>query len=166
MKTYIFLILALISIQFTNAQSSFVEKCIGTWEGTMIAMKDGKETYSVPVVLTIEKTEQSDTWTWKTEFISKTHPVTKDYKLILKDETRNLYVFDENNGIELNSYLFGEKLYSVFETSGLLLTSSYELVNDKLIFEVTSGKKLESINADVSNFSVDYVQKVIFEKSK
>jgi hypothetical protein len=56
-------------------------------------------------------------------------------------------------------------LYSNFETEGIFLTSSYELVDKRLIFEVTSGKKLnEAEESGVTNFSVDFVQRVVFEK--
>ena len=93
--------------------------------------------------------------------------MTKDYKLVLKDEQTGTYVTDEGNGIELSDYLFGNKLYSVFETQGILLTSSYELRADELIFEVTSGKKLEEgTGSGVGLFSVLNVQRVILRKKE
>jgi len=67
-------------------------------------------------------------------------PAVKDYTLILNDPATNAYSTDEGDGVVLKDYLFDQKLYSVFETQSILLTSSYELMGDQLIFEVTSGK--------------------------
>ena len=53
----------------------------------------------------------------------------------------------------------------MFETQGIFLTSSYELIGDQLIFEVSSGKKLEEENKAVTNYSVTSLQRVIFKKS-
>jgi hypothetical protein len=60
-------------------------------------------------------------------------------------------------------YYFIIKLYSVFDTLGVMLTSSYELKDNQLIFEVTSGKKIEE-NKEVINYSVLNLQRVIFKK--
>ncbi len=61
-------------------------------------------------------------------------------------------------------YLFNNKLYSIFETQGVFLTSSYELRDKDLIFEVTSGKKTSTTDQQINNYSVDNLQRVIFKK--
>ena len=119
---------------------------------------------SVKVVLTVAKGSQPNEWTWKTEYLSEKFPMTKDYVLRLKDAETNIYVTDEKNGIELMDYLFGNKLYSIFETQEIFLTSSYELRGKELIFEVTSGKKTGAVVQSVTNYSVDNLQRVVFKK--
>jgi hypothetical protein len=148
-----------------KAQVAFGDKCIGNWEGTMYIYGKGQLRDSVPVQLTVQKTANHDTWKWKTSYLSKTQPMVKDYKLILKDATTNTYVTDEGDGIILKDYLFNNKLYNVFETQGIFLTSSYELIGEQLIFEVSTGKKLEEENKGVTNYSVTSLQRVIFKKS-
>jgi hypothetical protein len=44
-----------------------------------------------------------------------------------------------------------------------MLTSSYELQGDDLIFEVTSGKKIED-RKEVTNYSVLGLQRVVFKR--
>ncbi len=44
-----------------------------------------------------------------------------------------------------------------------MLTSSYELHGDELIFEVTSGKKIED-RKEVTNYSVLSLQRVVFRR--
>lgn len=146
-----------------NAQENFADKCIGKWEGIMHIYAKGKLRDSVPVELMVQKSTLPNTWIWKTSYLSKTMPMEKDYTLVLKDAVTQTYKTDEGDGIELMDYYFNNKLYSVFETHDVLLTSSYELQGNQLIFEVTSGKKLDE-NKEVNNYSVLNLQKVVFKK--
>jgi hypothetical protein len=172
-KTFAFkpicLSIALFLVSYINvleAQITFGDKCLGNWEGTMYLYGKGQLRDSVPVQLTVQKTSDPNTWTWKTSYLSTTQPMVKDYKLVLKDAATNSYVTDEGDGIILKDYLFNNKLYNVFETQGIFLTASYELIGDQLIFEVSSGKKLEEDNKAVTNYSVTSLQRVIFRKIK
>lgn len=146
-----------------KAQTLFAERCIGKWQGIMYIYGKGQLKDSVPVELLVEKTATPNTWTWKTSYLSKTMPAVKDYKLILKDSATQTYVTDENDGIELMDYHFINKLYSIFETHDVVLTSSYELQGNYLTFEVTSGKKLDGMK-EVTNYSVQNLQRVVFKK--
>jgi len=160
-------IIVVICLCYSNieAQENFADKCIGKWEGTMYMYGKGQLRDSLPVELDVQKTNRSDTWLWKTTYLSKTMPAVKDYKLVLKDAVTQTYVTDEGNGIELMDYYFNNKLYSVFEMHGVMLTSSYELQGNQLIFEVSSGKKLDE-NKEVNNYSVLNLQRVIFKRRK
>ncbi len=148
-----------------NAQEIFADKCVGKWEGIMHIYAIGQLRDSVSVQLLVQKSTIPNTWIWKTSYLSKTNPMEKDYKLVLKDTATQTYITDEGDGIELRDYCFNNKLYSVFETHEVLLTSSYELQGDQLIFEVTSGKKIDE-NKEVNNYSVINVQRVVFKKVK
>lgn len=163
----IFIFLLAITIASTlslNAQTAFPDKCLGIWGGTMYLQKDGAITDSVRIKFTVAKTDSPDVWTWKTEYLSPTRPMVKDYTIKLIDKEKQHYVTDENNGIVLSDYRFGDKLYSIFETAGILLTASYELIGEQLIFEVTSGKKLAADSTQVTNYSVNHLQRVVLSK--
>ena len=146
-----------------HAQENFANKCIGKWEGMMYIYGKGPLRDSVPVELLVQKTNQDTVWKWKTSYLSKTMPAVKDYNLILKDSKSQTYATDEGDGIQLMDYQFNNKLYSVFETHGVMLTSSYELQGNQLIFEVSSGKKFED-KKEVTNYSVLNLQRVVFKK--
>lgn len=148
-----------------KGQVHFPEKCLGTWEGMLMIYQQGQLRDSVKVIFTIAKTDEPDRWTWKKEYISEKFPLVKDYQLVLKDAEKGQYVTDEGNDILLTDYLFGDKLYSAFETEGILLTSTYELRGEELIFEVTSGKKLTE-DQEVNTFSVSSMQRVVFTRLK
>ena len=104
--------------------------------------RQGQIADSVQIIFTVEKADEANTWTWKTQYISEKYPMTKDYQLKIEDPEKGYYLLDEGDGIVLRDYGFGDKIYSVFEVQGILLTSSYELKGDHLIFEVSSGKKI------------------------
>lgn len=146
-----------------QAQENFANKCVGKWEGMMYIYGKGQLRDSVPVELLVQKTNLDTVWKWKTSYLSKTMPAVKDYNLILKDVKSQTYATDEGRGIELMDYQFNNKLYSVFETHGVMLTSSYELLGNQLIFEVSSGKKLDD-NKEVNNYSVLNLQRVVFKR--
>lgn len=126
----------------------------------------GKIVDSVDVRMTIAKIPDSLQWSWKTEYLSEKYPITKDYKLILEDASSNKFNLDENNGIYLYSYVFGNKMYSNFEVEGIYLTSVYTISKDVLIFEITSGKDLGTSGNDIRNYSVQNLQKSILKKIK
>ncbi|MFY8037035.1 MAG: hypothetical protein ACOVMQ_07705 [Cyclobacteriaceae bacterium] len=147
------------------AQPLFADRCVGTWKGMMHIYHLGKLRDSVEVKLTVAA-EAVHVWTWRMEYLSAKMPMVKDYKLRLKDVDKNLYVTDEGGGLELTDYLTENKLYSIFETQGIMLTSEYELRGDELIFEVTSGKKETISHPEVSNYSTTSVQRVTLKRVK
>lgn len=152
--------------QAVEAQASFGDRCIGSWEGMMYIYSKGTLKDSVSVRLTVQKTNTSNSWTWKTEYLSAKMPMTKDYTLRLPDPSTNKYITDEGDGIELTDYLYGNKLYSIFETHDVFLTSTYELHDKELIFEVTSGKKEAGTHPEVNTYSTDNLQRVVLKKKK
>ena len=163
-KPLFLLFVGCLLLQPLFGQNPFPDRCLGIWKGMMHIQKDGNIRDSVEVVLTVAKTQDSSAWTWKTEYLSKTMPIVKDYRLRLKNKEKNQYCTDEGEGLELLDYLFGNKLYCVFETGGVMLTSSYELLGDELIFEVTSGKKQPVTHPEVTNYSVSNLQRVVFKR--
>jgi hypothetical protein len=146
-----------------NGQCEFPEKCLGVWEGNMKIYSEGILKDSVNVRLTVENGNDQDIYNWKTEYLSDKYPVVKDYRMKCPSKGSNKYIIDEGDGIEIFEYLFENKLYSVFETSGYLLTSTYELIDEKLIFEVTSGIKIKTEDK-IQNYSVRTLQRVVLQK--
>lgn len=152
------------SSEATRAQNLFGDRCVGRWAGMLFISRQGVVKDSVPVRLTVSPTSSPTAWGWKTEYLSTRQPMTKDYVLRLTDKAKTQYVTDEGDGLLLTETLYGQKLYGVFETQGVLLTSTYELTGNTLIFEVTSGKKEIAQHPEVTTFSVDNLQRVVFRR--
>ncbi len=149
-----------------SGQQHFPDQWSGKWEGMMYLQKEGISHDSVLMTMTIAPTEETEVWTWKTEYQSPETPIVKDYVLKVVNAKTKEYVIDELNGIVLPSYLFGNKLYSVFDVQGSLLTCSYELIEEQLIFEVTSGKRLEGEQEGVGTYTVSNLQRAILRRKK
>jgi hypothetical protein len=149
----------------SKAQSSFPDKCVGIWVGMMHIYKHGKLSDSVAIKMTIAKLTDS-TWTWKTEYLSERMPMVKDYILKLKDKSKQVYYTDEGDGVVLQDHVYGNKMYSAFGYDDVLLTSTYEYLEEKLVFEVSSGKKTDFNHPNVTNYATSSLQRVILSKQK
>lgn len=155
-------LLFILIANFSFSQQRFGDRCTGTWQGEMYIYNKGKLVDSVTVQLTVAPINDT-AWTWKTDYLSAKMPMTKDYKLLY--DQQNIYLTDEGDGVVLTNYHFANKLYSIFETEGVTLTASYELIGDALVFEVTSGNKLVAANG-ISSITVDFLQRVVFKRIK
>jgi hypothetical protein len=142
------------------SQQDFGSRCIGNWKGIMHIYSQGLLVDSVPATLDVQQ-ENDTLFTWKIGYLSEKSPLIKDYALIYKGE--NHYQIDEGNGIKIDAYLFVNRLVSVFETEGILLTSTYEVRENELYFEVTSGTK-EKSDAQVQSYRVGFLQNIRFKK--
>lgn len=154
------LCLFLFGVLHAEAQIPFGNRCLGNWSGTMYLYNHGQLRDSVAVTHVVAATANPQEWTWRTDYLSDKMPMTKDYLLRLRDPAKGIYEVDERDGIVLYEYLFADKIYSVFETQGVLLTSTYELRGKELIFEVTSGKKI-STDSEVISYTVEHLQRVV-----
>jgi hypothetical protein len=162
MRSLIVCIVLLFSTQL-QAQKTFPEQCIGVWEGTMYIYGGGLLRDSVRVRHTVKPIDKTS-WTWKTDYLSEKLPMTKDY--ILRQQEPSIYLVDEGQNVTIPMRQAANKLYSVFEVQGILLTSSYELNNGQLIFEVISGKKNSEANAQVGTYLMNAVQRVELKRVK
>lgn len=158
---FILIGLLLLAAQHTLAQKSFPEKCIGDWQGTLLIYKKGQLRDSVPVRLEISPTANPETFQWKTTYQSQNHPMVKDYTMVTDSTEKNTYIMKETEDIELFMYCFDNKLYSLFETESTILSSTYELKKDTLIFEVNSAS-IQATGSMVTSFNIDYLQKARF----
>ncbi|MBK9592409.1 MAG: hypothetical protein IPO32_13260 [Crocinitomicaceae bacterium] len=161
------LFLLLASVIFGNSfAASFPERCEGRWQGMMYIWSKGVLRDSVGIIFTVQPiATEVRAWTWTTEYISEKMPMTKAYKLIQKSELSNEFLLDEGDGVVLTNYVFENKMYSLFKVGKIWLSSSYEFLNESLVFEVTSGIKSKVESKGVLNFTFDFLQRVILKKN-
>lgn len=155
------LILFLLISYYTIAQFKVRE---GKWKGKMLIYKESVLMDSVDVLMSISPKIKDSVWQWKTEYMSVKMPVTKDYILRVSDRKKGQFITDEGDGILLSDYGFGNKLYSHFSTEGIMLTATYEWNDDRLIFEVTSGKSDTASASGIQTFSIKHLQRGVLIK--
>ena len=144
----------------------FADRCEGTWQGMMYMYHQNSNRDSLNVSLEVERLPQENSWKWKTSYEAKPEKIIKDYTLILVDAEKGRYIIDEGDGIKLDCYQYDQKLYSTFSVNESLLTATYEIRADSLLFEVTSGERGEATgDSTIFNYSVQHVQKVVFQRT-
>jgi hypothetical protein len=144
------------------SQPLFPDQCIGKWSGMMQIWQRGELKDSVKVEFTVARLSDSS-WQWRMDYLSPARPMTKDYVLRKKSATR--FVTDEGDGIELDEFVFGNKMYCLFKVGGSTLTAVYELLgNGEMLFEVTSAGAPTPTGSGVENFPVTSVQKVLLRR--
>lgn len=165
MLTLFVILLGVSATLSAQGQGLFGDDCVGTWQGRMYIYRHGRIQDSVSIIHQVDKSDSSGVWLWHTDYLS-TQPVRKHYILRLENKEKETYIIDEGGGVSLSAYRHGQKLISIFETQGLLLTASYTLQGKELIFEVTSGRKSFVTGQEIMNYSVDVLQSVILTKSE
>ena len=143
-----------------QSRGLFFDQCLGVWEGKMYIHGGGKLRDSVDIRFTCAPTDTLGRYVWRMDYLSEQRPMVKDYRLVVKDAERGLYIMDEGNGVELMEFVVGNKMYSNFKMGPTILTSSMERLGESLVFEVTSGTE-RADGQDLISFTVDYVQRVI-----
>jgi hypothetical protein len=123
-----------------NKQSFNENEWLGNWKGTLEILMAGKYN-TVPMELTISKTDTPDKYGWKTSYGEGTSTLEKKYYLYVKDAERGEWILDEDNSILIDFFYGDNQFHSVFETQNILLTSRYVLKNDKISVEVLSAQK-------------------------
>jgi hypothetical protein len=160
-KSFLFLICCWLSTAVFS-QTLFPDRCIGKWSGMMQIWQRGELKDSVKVAFTVARLTDSS-WQWRMDYLSPARPMTKDYVLRKKSATR--FVTDEGDGILLDEFVFGNKMYCLFKVGGSTLTAVYELLgNGEMLFEVTSAGAPTPTVSGVENFQVTSVQKVLLKR--
>lgn len=162
-RTFLFLIAAAATFANTS-MAQLSPQWTGNWNGTMYIFNYGKLVDSVLVSFIVKPAIQDSSYTWRMEYHSVKTPMVKDYVLRTRDAAHGLFITDEGDGIELTSYLVGNKIYSLFEVQNTMLSACYELRGNELIFEVTSGKKEPATGGGVTTYSVKNLQRVVLKR--
>ncbi|MBM3178115.1 MAG: hypothetical protein FJZ78_08930 [Bacteroidetes bacterium] len=157
--------LLIFSFQGVVSRSLLPDRMVGHWRGHLQVWSKGVKQDSVAVELTIAPLGQ-DRWKWRMDYKSEKNPMVKDYELRIKDRAQQIYLTDEGGGVVLEDYVFGNKMFSFFKTHDVWLSSTHELVDGKIIFEVTAGKQLNDSSAEVVNYSMTTLQRAVLFRSK
>ncbi len=107
----------------------------GIWKGDLDIYKNGQLSQSLPMTLTILPQGDSIQWTIQYDTLS-----TRPYTLKSVDKKKGIYLVDEHNSIQLESYLFGQKLLSQYTVMGNQITIMEEKKDNTILFEVIMSK--------------------------
>lgn len=126
--------------KIADTTEKFPDTWLGNWKGTLNIYNEKGLAQAIPMELEMAKIEDSENYIWAIIYGEDKEKGRRSYELKIVDAEKGVYVIDEKNSIELESYLLGNKLYNRFLVAESLLLCTYEKVGDKMIFEVISGK--------------------------
>jgi hypothetical protein len=134
MKLYLLIILLLFASTTAVAQentNSFPQSFIGKWKGSLQWFVAGKPTQTFTMQLHVLPTDSPGIFTWQIMY-GDNQQDNRPYLLKPLDTAKAHWVIDENNGILLDNYLFGNCLNGAFTVMGNTIVNSYCLEDGKL----------------------------------
>jgi hypothetical protein len=117
---------------------SFPQAWVGDWAGELAIHNGQGEQQRIPMQLLIQPLADS-TYTYTIIYGEDQPENRRNYLLKTVDAGRGHFQIDEQNGILLDEYYLGGKVYSRFSVMGGLLLSTLEKRGDELIYEIISG---------------------------
>ena len=123
-----------------DTPEKFPDAWLGNWKGTLHIYNEKGKAQELPMELELAEIEGAENYVWAIIYGEDKEKGRRPYELRVVDAEKGVYVIDEKNTIELESYLLGNKLYNRFLVAESLLLCTYEKKGDTMIFEVISGK--------------------------
>lgn len=163
MKAYFTIIGLFIASSYGFTQGHFLDNYIGKWNGFMIISSNGVNQDTVKTSMEIDSISNGVS-IWKTCYGDK-NEVVKEY--ILKEaEDANVFVLDEGDGIELMVYKSSNKLISMFHYEDTHMFTSYELIDNKILFDIyiTAYSQKRIVNDSIADYPLISTQKSILIK--
>ncbi|MEM7370857.1 MAG: hypothetical protein AAF587_19740 [Bacteroidota bacterium] len=149
----------------------FPHAWIGTWTGDLEIYQGPELKQKIPMALTIEPTDSSDSWKWVLDYGRDSKDV-RNYLLLLVDVKNGLYSIDEQNSIILEARLLGNTLTSRFLVNHSLLLVSYHFREEEIKLEIfvgpddkgtTTGTEVEGVDI-IESWPLSTKQQAILKK--
>ncbi|MEM7187958.1 MAG: hypothetical protein AAF466_15020 [Bacteroidota bacterium] len=173
MKTalYTLLLVLFANFQLWSQEINFPDDYFGMYSGPLdIIGKSGTQT--IDMEFHLQPTDSVGNYQYKLVYIMNGDRQERDYTLVEKNKATGTYIVDENNGIILDDKVVGNRMYSLFEVNGTLLTTFITFEKDHMVFEiVTSRTKDQRVtypdsdpNTEVISYPVGAIQRAVLQK--
>lgn len=138
----VFLILTLAAEGIAQGvnETGFPERWLGDWEGPIVIERGEKLIMEVPMRLGIHRLDAGAV-SWEIAYEIPGGP-TRPYALRPDSTDSSHWLLDEGNGIVLDTYLYGNVLYSNYEVMDQIFVVRDELRGDTLYHEITVAPAL------------------------
>jgi hypothetical protein len=133
----LFLLVTCFSAKAQNDSLQFPQDFYGIYKGDLkITNPKGEQTIAMEFHL--NKTDSIGKHQYMLVYIFDGKRQERNYTLIKKEDSKNDYILDENNGITLDAKLVNNNLYFIFEVQGSLLTTTLYFHEKSMNFEIYS----------------------------
>jgi hypothetical protein len=155
-----------------DKQASFPDAYLGVYKGTL-HINSPRGTNELPMEFHLLPTKMEGEYYYTLVYGAGADRQERKYRLVEKDREKGLYVVDEDNGIVLDDKVVGNRMYSLFEVMGNLLTTFITFNEDHMVFEiVVSNRKEVNIthatadSTEVSSYPISTVQRAVLQKQQ
>lgn len=149
-----FICLCLIALPFFAAAQenspTFPDSYFGIYKGDLEIFTE-RGNYKIPMEFHMLPTDSLKTYTYTLVYGADAERQERRYSLIETNGTNGKYIVDEHNGIVLDNKVIGNKMFSLFEVQGNLLTTFITFEEDHLLFEITFADKSNVRSSEVEN---------------
>jgi hypothetical protein len=134
-------LLAILPFLFLNSivsQESFPDSWQGKYKGELHIF--GIDSIQMKVDMGLDIIKKTDsTYQWKMTYVFREIEDIRNYQLVVVDRDKGIYGIDEQNSIFIDSYYRNGVFTSMFKVEGSYIISSYQKVEDELIFDLISA---------------------------
>lgn len=123
-----------------KVEKPFPQNWYGKWKGSLVIYNNRGKAQEIPMEIHCGPTDSTHRHQMALVYGEGEKQDFRAYELVAIDAANGHYQTDEKNTIYLDDFYFDGVLYSRFEVMGNLLLTRIEKRNDKLYFEVISGK--------------------------
>jgi len=123
----------------TNNADNFPTDWIGNWSGKLEIFNSEGLQQSLNMQLLIQPIANSRDYEWSIIYGDDHDKGLRAYELQPRKTENGVWAIDEKNGIVLECFLVGNKLFSSYNVMERNFLVSYEKKGDELIFEITFG---------------------------
>lgn len=143
----------------------FPQEYFGKYKG-LLEINTVMGMQKVPMELWIQPTDSIGKYDYVIIYGEGDKRQQRDYNLVAKDEKTGTYLIDENNGILLEAKVFENRLYSLYEVSGNLLTTFITFEEGQLLFEITVASTEKALETKESEEGIEVVSYPVFTRQK
>ncbi len=148
---YLIIILMFVScasaqdLKIENDSLQFPQDFYGFYKGDL-HMTTSKGNRTIGMEFHLNPTDSIGKYQYMLVYIMNGERQERKYNLITKDASKGEYIVDENNGILLDAKLIDNTIYSMFEVSESIITTTERFYKGAMDFEITFSDKKKIIS--------------------
>lgn len=169
------LIVALLATYGSTAQNeesvAFPDDYLGVYTG-ILDIKSARGTQEVAMEFHLNATDSIGTYEYVLVYGEGDARQQRNYTLRTLNKEKGEYIVDENNGIILDDKVVGNRMYSLFEVQGTILTTFITFESDHMVFEIVATNRKDSRTTyaenedktEVISYPISTVQRAVLKK--
>lgn len=149
----------------TSTEKKFPDDYFGKYKG-LLEIDTAMGIQKIPMEFWLQPTDSVGKYDYVIVYGEGEKRQQRDYNLVAKDEKTGTYLIDENNGILLEAKVFENRLYSLYEVSGNLLTTFITFKEDQLLFEITVASTQKALETKENEEGIEVVSYPVFTRQQ